>query len=108
MITFEPTFDLDAAAYSKIAFHLWFIEFHFSVDLIPYSFRPFDFTFSIDPEHPRRYCYGFDYFTKGFALEIGTEMNVNQCDIGAFGYFVDNFYDCRWQNYNPPLPLFEI
>ena len=45
MINFAPTFDLDLGAYIKLAFHLYFIEFEFSVDLIPYRFRPFAFTF---------------------------------------------------------------
>lgn len=70
MIHFEPTFNLDMGAYSKVAFHLYWIEFEFSVDLVPYRFRPFDFSFKIDPWHPRRYCLGFDYMTKGLALEI--------------------------------------
>ena len=45
MVNFEPTFDLDAGVYMKLAFHLWWIEFKFDVNLIPYKFRPFDFTF---------------------------------------------------------------
>ena len=68
MINFEPTFNLDAGAYLKLEFHLYFITFEWSVNLMPYMFRPFDFTFSIDPVYPRRYCYGFEYWTKGFAL----------------------------------------
>ena len=68
MINFEPTFNLDAGAYLVFDIHLYFINFEFSVNLMPYMFRPFDFTFSIDPVFPRRYCYGFDYWTKGFAL----------------------------------------
>lgn len=108
MINFEPTFDLDLGAYAKIAFHLFFIEFEVSVDLIPYRFRPFAFSFAIDPYHPRRYCFGFDYFTKGVALEIFYSQNVRECNFGAFGYFVGDWEDCRWQKYNPALPLFEI
>lgn len=108
MIHFEPTFDLDLGAYLKIAFHLYLINFEFSVDLMPYTFRPFDFTFAIDPMHPRRYCMGFDYFTKGLSLEIYYEQSVKECSIGAFGYFVDDWQDCVWRNYNPELPIFEI
>jgi len=73
MVAFEPTFDLDIGFYMKIAFHLYFIEWEFSVDLLPYKFRPFDFTLQIDPYHPKRYCFGFDYWTKGLALEIYVE-----------------------------------
>ena len=108
MIKIRPTFDLDIGAYSKIAFYLYFIAFEFSVDLIPYKFRPFEFSFAIDPEHPRRYCMGFDYWTKGLALEIYAEQHVNECSFGALGIATDDYYDCRWQNYNPDLPLFEI
>ena len=68
MINFEPTFNLDIGCYLVLEFHLYFINFEFSVNLMPYMFRPFDFTFSIDPVYPRRYCFGFEYWTKGFAL----------------------------------------
>jgi len=96
MINFEPSVDLDIGFRIKFAFHLYFIEFEFSVDLMPYMFRPFDFIFQIDPFHPRRYCYGFDYYTKGLALEIMYEQNVMECTFGALGILVDDYKDCIW------------
>jgi hypothetical protein len=108
MINFEPTFNLDIGAYLRLEFHLYFINFEFSVNLMPYMFRPFDFTFSIDPVFPRRYCYGFDYWTKGFALQIDFDQSVKECSYGALGILVDDWNDCEWKNYNPELPLFEI
>ena len=108
MINFEPTFNLDVGAYLKFELHLYFINFEFSVNLMPYMFRPFDFTFAIDPEFPRRYCYGFDYWTKGFALQIEMDQSVKECTYGALGYLVDDWNDCKWQHYKPELPIFEI
>ena len=108
MINFEPTFNLDVGAYWRVEFHLYFINFEFSINLMPYKFRPFDFTIGFDPNFPRRYCFGFDYYTKGFALEVMMEQSVNECTYGAIGIATDDWHDCKWKNYNPEIPLFEI
>ena len=108
MINFEPTLDLDLGLYMKVAFHLYFIEFEFEVNLMPYIFRPFDFTFQIDPFNPKRYCFAFDYFTKGLALEVFFEQSVKECTYGAVGIAIDDWHDCVWHNYNPEIPIFEI
>lgn len=108
MISFEPTFNLDAGLYAKFAIHLHFINLEWSVNLMPYRFRPFDLTFKLDPNFPRRYCYGFDYWTKGFALEIFFEQSVKECTYGLIGIATGDWNDCEWKNYNPELPLFEI
>ena len=52
MVNFEPTFDLDLAALIKLEFHLYFIDLNFEVAIVPYRFRPFSFTFQMDPQHP--------------------------------------------------------
>ena len=108
MINFEPTFDLDLAALIKLEFHLYFINFNFEIAIVPYRFRPFSFTFQLDPQNNRRYCFSFDYMTKGLLLEVNYEQDVWECNFGAFGVLVDDYYDCRWMNYNPELPIFEI
>ena len=94
MINFEPNLDLDLGFKIAFSFHLYFISWEFSIDLMPYKFRPFDFVFQIDAFPPRRYCFGFDYFTKGLALEIMLEQNVHECSVGLLGIAVDDWNDC--------------
>ena len=46
--------------------------------------------------------------TKGLLLEVNYEQEVWECNFGAFGVLVDDWYDCTWMKYKPQLPIFEI
>lgn len=110
LLEFTPKLNLNLEAWGTMEIHLFFLNWVFTADVLPYAFTPFDMTIRMDPVQPQRWCHGLEYYGDALLFEIDFEEAVNECHWGLFGQLFEStdHLDCQWRHYEPTKSLFDV
>ena len=73
-----------------------------------FQYTPGIYTAKVDVVNYNQFCQSAGWTAKGVSLSIKSQFDVDECALGLGGLFINQPFDCTWQNYFINYPIYDI
>ena len=104
----NPVLYFEAGLRTQLRLYLPFLDYTIKFYHEGFRYNPLDLTLLWSLDNTKQYCYATQWNTRGLRTTVKTTLDIDECQFGLIGLFVDQFYQCRRRKYEPHNPFFQM